>query len=478
MAVQSQTTPPPADLKAFRERYGPVALAIGMVGLSFLALLIINRSDLMFPLWSSIAFPVLAAAPFVVIGMRIPWQLKLFLALLVGLIMIPYLGLEDSFYLELATQIAIFGCLALGLNIVVGFAGLLDLGYVAFFAVGAYLWGVFSSQADTLFKQSHALAAPDLFYPFLFVAIAAAGVTGILLGLPVLRLRGDYLAIVTLGFGEMTRILISNLSNISGDPSTQINITNGAQGLYGIADPPLPQIAFDALRGVSGALNIHVNNPTALTYQYFFYFLALVIGGAAVIMAARLDNSPIGRAWTAIREDETAAIAMGVPLVRMKLMAFATGAAFAGAMGVVFAAKQTFVSPETFSFEQSIFALAIVIVGGMGNIRGVLLGAVVVTLLNIQVLTNLSLLINNFKNNLDQIAPFLRPIIQGWPTQLELAKYQRLVFGALLVVMMIFRPTGILPARRRQLEIQEALGKDEGIEGGHTPPTKQEAANA
>jgi branched-chain amino acid transport system permease protein len=162
----------------------------------------------------------------------------------------------------------------------------------------------------------------------------------------------------------------------------------------------------------------------------------------------------------------------------MKLMAFATGAAFAGAMGVVFAAKQTFVSPETFSFEQSIFALAIVIVGGMGNIRGVLLGATVVTLLNIQVLTNLSLLINNFKNNLDQIAPLFRPIIQGWPSQLELAKYQRLVFGALLVVMMIFRPTGILPARRRQLEIQEALGKQGGGEDMPAQPVTQETANA
>jgi branched-chain amino acid transport system permease protein len=247
---------------------------------------------------------------------------------------------------------------------------------------------------------------------------------------------------------------VSNLSNISSDPAVKINITNGAQGLFGIKDPPLPQFFIDMVASAARGLNLPVNNEAALAYQFYFYFLVLVVCGIAIILAARMDNSPIGRAWTAIREDETAAIAMGVPLVRMKLLAFAIGASFAGAMGVIYAAKQTFVSPESFSFNQSIFILAIVIVGGMGSIRGVILGAAVVTLLNLQVLKNFSILISSFRSNLDQLPGFLQPIIEGWPVQLDPARYERLVFGLLLALMMIFRPAGILPASRRKLELQ------------------------
>jgi branched-chain amino acid transport system permease protein len=175
-----------------------------------------------------------------------------------------------------------------------------------------------------------------------------------------------------------------------------------------------------------------------------------------IVIARRLDNSPIGRAWTAIREDEVAAIAMGVPLVRMKLLAFATGAAFAGAIGVLYAAKQTFVSPESFSFIQSISILAMVIVGGLGGIRGVILGAMCVTLLNLHVLTNLSLQINSLKQ-VNFVVPIINFHITDWPTQLEPAKYQRFVFGMLLVLMMIFRPSGLLPEPRRKLEMNKHL---------------------
>lgn len=448
MAVSSQAKP--SQPISFR----PLIIALVIMFVATGILLTINRGMLLFPLWSAIAFPALIITPFAMMGMKIPNNVKALVLVVTILLIIPFLGIEDTFYLELATQIGIFAAMALGLNIVVGFAGLLDLGYIAFFAVGAYLWGVFTSDADIITKINGWQANSAQFYIFLFGGVAMAALFGILLGLPVLRLKGDYLAIVTLGFGEVIRVLVSNLSNVSSDPNIKINITNGAQGLFGIKDPPLPQFFIDLVVSTAKGLGIPVSNGSALAYQYYFYFLVLLLCGIAIIIATRLDNSPIGRAWTAIREDETAAIAMGVPLVRMKLLAFATGASFAGAMGVIYAAKQTFVSPESFSFNQSIFILAIVIVGGMGSIRGVILGAVVVTLLNLQVLKNFSILISSFRSNLDQLPGFLQPIIAGWPVQLDPARYERLVFGLLLALMMIFRPAGILPASRRQHELQ------------------------
>jgi branched-chain amino acid transport system permease protein len=445
-------------LLAFLRKHGWIT-AIVYLAVIFFALLHIDRSMTLFPLWSSIAFPILAVSPFVILALNMPGKVKLFLILLVVLVLLPRLGLEDSFYLELCIQIGIFAVLALGLNIVVGFAGLLDLGYVAFFAVGAYFWGIFASrQAQTVIAKSNALASPEAFYLFIFGGIALAAIAGILLGLPVLRLRGDYLAIVTLGFGEMIRVLVNNLNNVSSDPKVTINITNGPSGLPGIASPPLPPFMQSALEGITSLLGIQVNNAQALTYQLYFYLLVLFVGAIVIVIVARLDNSPIGRAWTAIREDETAAIAMGVPLVRMKLTAFAMGASFAGAMGVIYAAKQTFVSPDSFSFIQSIFILAVVIVGGMGSIRGVILGSVVVTLMNLQLLPNMSQLINTMKNQ-NWVIPIINFPMRDWPVQLELAKYQRFVFGLLLILMMLFRPAGILPASRRKMELDARMGK-------------------
>ncbi|MEP7284732.1 MAG: branched-chain amino acid ABC transporter permease [Chloroflexota bacterium] len=470
MATQEQPRPlNPVQSLAVRQ---PVIAGVLFIAIATGILLIITRQQLLFPFWSSIAFPMLAVSPFIVFALKIPTRIKLLLVLVVILLIIPYLGLKDSFYLELAVQIGIFAAMAMGLNIVVGFAGLLDLGYIAFFAVGAYLWGIFASkEGDTYINQIHAVTTPESFYLFLFGGIALAAIAGILLGLPVLRLKGDYLAIVTLGFGEMIRVLVSNLSNISSDPTITINITNGAQGLSGIASPPLPQFVFDAVGGIANLLGIKIGNIEGITYQFFFYFLVLFIGLIAALIAARLDNSPIGRAWTAIREDEIAARAMGVPLVRMKLLAFATGASFAGAMGVIYAAKQTFVSPESFSFNQSIFILVIVIVGGMGSIRGVVLGAVAVTLLNLQILPNLSLLLNSFKNS-NEVSASVQNFFKSIPSQLEPAKYQRFVFGILLVLMMIYRPAGILPASRRKLEIDEQMGKakDEALPRSDVEP--------
>ncbi|MEZ4666977.1 MAG: branched-chain amino acid ABC transporter permease [Anaerolineae bacterium] len=408
-------------------------------------------------------------------------------------------------------QICIFAGLALGLNIVVGFAGLLDLGYIAFFAVGAYLWAMFTAPVETYFKINNMLVPSNYFFLFMIIGVVVAAVVGILLGLPVLRLRGDYLAIVTLGFGEMIRILAQNSDSVGFPP---INFTNGSQGLNNVARPQVPQFFYDFVNQVARIHEVPANNLQPVTQQLLFYFIAIAVIVIILVIARSLENSPIGRAWTAIREDEVAAIAMGVPLVRMKLLAFAMGASFAGAIGVIYAAKQTFVSPESFSLIQSISILAMVIVGGIGSIRGVLLGACVVTLLNLQVLKNLSLQINAWRNA-DAVLPNAALIvvavivavlfllwartklrnymranqpnfqryqslaaatiialigigivifalqagdfhIRDWPTQLEPAKYERLVFGLLLILMMIFRPAGLLPEGRRQLEMTQA----------------------
>jgi branched-chain amino acid transport system permease protein len=363
------------------------------------------------------------------------WLKALLAAVTLGVVM-PVLGSINGYYLEIAIQVCIFVALALGLNIVVGLAGLLDLGYVAFFAVGAYTWAIFGSpQANQIFGGTVFPLSPIWFFVFLVLGVLVAAAAGILLGLPVLRLHGDYLAIVTLGFGEVIRVLANNLDK-------PINITNGPKGITPISRPP---IFFEGqLRG----LGIDPN-PNVI-YPLYLYFLVLLIVGVTVLVNRRLENSHIGRAWEAIREDQTAAQAMGVPLVRMKLLAFACGASFAGAVGVVFAAKQVFINPESFTFMESIGVLAMVILGGMGSIPGAILGATVVTVLNLQVLKGLSLWLNELRNAGVEILGFN---LANLPSQLEPAKYERMVFGLILVLMMIFRPQGILPARRRHREL-------------------------
>jgi branched-chain amino acid transport system permease protein len=275
---------------------------------------------------------------------------------------------------------------------------------------------------------------------------------------------------------------------------------------------------------------LSVANVTPLSQQLLFYVIAIIIVVVVILVARRLENSPIGRAWTAIREDEVAAIAMGVPLVRMKLLAFATGASFAGAIGVLYGAKQTFVSPESFSLIQSISILAMVIVGGIGGIRGALFGACVVTVLNLQVLKNVSLQINAWKN-IDAVLPSPLPMIlllllagvilfftlrrfqqwskklegwvwralplllaallvmvafsvgdfklRDWPNQLEVAKYERLIFGVLLIVMMIFRPAGLIPEPRRRMELLAAKEEESGLplDDAAVPPAGADSEN-
>jgi branched-chain amino acid transport system permease protein len=371
---------------------------------------------------SVLAFLLFQGSLLVIYLAAIPRWLRWALLAVALLVMMPLIGAYNGYYLEVATQVGIFVALALGLNIVVGLAGLLDLGYVAFYAVGAYSWAIFGSpQANVVFGGGFPLA-PGWFYVFLGVGLAVAALTGVLLGLPVLRLRGDYLAIVTLGFGEVIRVLANNLDK-------PINLTNGPKGITPISRPPA---------------------PFGVPYAEYFYFLVLLIVVVVILVNRRLEDSHIGRAWEAIREDELAAQAMGVPLVRMKLLAFACGASFAGVMGVVFSAKQVFINPESFTFLESIGVLAMVILGGMGSIPGAVLGATVVTVLNLQVLKGLSLWLNELKNAGVTILGYS---LADLPTQLEPAKYERMIFGMILVLMMIFRPQGILPARRRQREL-------------------------
>jgi len=387
-----------------------------------IALLIVSGAMVaVFPR-SILAFLVFQGSLVAIYVARIPAWLRTLLLGTALLVMMPVIGAWNGYYLEVATQVGIFVALALGLNIVVGLAGLLDLGYVAFFAVGAYTWAIVGSPHGNVVFGGGFPLSPWAFYLFLVVGLLVAAGTGILLGLPVLRLRGDYLAIVTLGFGEVIRVLANNLDK-------PINLTNGPKGITPIGRPPVPPF---------------------LSYSEGFYFLVLLIVIVVILVNRRLEDSHIGRAWEAMREDELAAQAMGVPLVRSKLLAFACGASFAGVMGVVFSAKQLFINPESFTFLESIGVLAMVILGGMGSIPGAVVGATVVTVLNLQVLKGFSLWLNELKN---ADVTVLGYNLANLPTQLEPAKYERMVFGIILVVMMIVRPQGLFPARRRQREL-------------------------
>jgi branched-chain amino acid transport system permease protein len=388
-----------------------------------------------------VSFWLFLAAVYVSYTLATGRKFKTVLFAVVLLVVMPILGLRNIFYLELAFQISVFAALALGLNIVVGFAGLLDLGYVAFYAVGAYLWGFFGSQQPFLLNAIPGTAPPNTpfflpanaFYLFMILGIGVAALTGLLLGTPVLRLRGDYLAIVTLGFGEVIRVLANNLDK-------PINLTNGPQGISPIQRPPIPESVQQALNLL---LSPFVGHSISLAefYNLFFYLLTLGVVGVIIVVTQRLDDSRTGRAWAALRDDELAAVSMGVPKTRLKLMAFAAGASFAGIMGVIMAANRTFVSPESFSFMQSIGVLSMVILGGIGSIPGVIVGAAVVQLLTLQVLPGISLVLGSMR---------------GFNPVLDPTKYQRMIFGLILVVMMIYRPAGLIPAARRKRELERA----------------------
>jgi branched-chain amino acid transport system permease protein len=300
--------------------------------------------------------------------------------------------------------------LALGLNIVVGYAGLLDLGYIAFYAVGAYLYALLASPHFGLHWPVWAILPMG--------AMLAAGF-GVLLGAPTLKLRGDYLAIVTLGFGEIIRIFLTNLN-------TPINITNGPQGVSLIDPITIGGFSLGETHSLLG-----ITLPSTYTYYYLFLGLTLAI----VFISIRLQDSRIGRAWVAIREDEVAAAAMGINTRNVKLLAFAMGASFAGVSGGLFAGFQGFISPESFTLFESVIVLCMIVLGGMGNIAGVVLGALLITVFPEAL---------RYLGELQQLL-FGRVLVD--PNDLRL-----LVFGLALVIVMLFRPAGLLPSVRRRRE--------------------------
>ncbi|GED60254.1 branched-chain amino acid ABC transporter permease [Brevibacillus formosus] len=351
-------------------------------------------------------------------------SIKMAIGAIVLLLIIPLVAGENRYYMEVASQVGIYVAMALGLNIVVGFAGLLDLGYVAFFAAGAYAYAIFStSQANEFIAGNLFPLSGEWFWPFLIVGLIVAAVFGILLGLPVLRVKGDYLAIVTLGFGEIIRIVFNNLDK-------PINITNGPQGITPIPSPEL--------------FGIKMGTP------FYFYFIVLFVIAFIVLANIRFEHSRLGRAWIAVREDELAAQSMGISLLNTKLAAFALGASFAGVVGVIFAAKQTFIDPTSFTLMESIGILVMVILGGSGSIPGVVLGAAFVTILQVQLLKEFS----NFLHSLQNAG------IISLPNQLDPSKFQRLIFGIMLILVALYRPNGLIPAKRKKNDL-DAIKKSE-----------------
>jgi branched-chain amino acid transport system permease protein len=330
-----------------------------------------------------------------------PVRWTVYVVLIIGALLLPFSKLgpimspDSDWPTILFYPIGVFVLLSIGLNVVVGYAGLLDLGYVAFWAIGAY-W---MAELATRYHWN--------FWDILPVGIGMAAVSGVILGAPTLRLRGDYLAIVTLGFGEIVRKIAENSTYLGG-----------TRGVNNIPHPPSKQDG-----PVIGG--IEILKWTIVDARPFYYLLVLLIV-VAVIFVKRLEKSRVGRAWSAIREDEDAAELMGVPTFKYKLLAFAIGAAVGGSAGVMWASKVSFMSPDEFPFLLSATILAAVVLGGAGNLSGVMFGAFLVAWLPERART--------------------------------LQNYRDLAFGAVLVLMMALRPEGLIPSRRRKAEMSEGTG--------------------
>ncbi len=344
-----------------------------------------------------------------------------FLAAALGLIVFPLLlQFVGDAWVRIAAFALLYIMLALGLNIVVGLAGLLDLGYIAFYAVGAYMFALLASTQLTDNFDTLGALFPHGFDVSMWLVIplgaGLAALFGIVLGTPVLKLRGDYLAIVTLGFGEIIRIFVNNLN-------APVNITNGPQGISGIHGVRL--FGWHLNRNVSlGSYTI--NSVT----EYYWLFLALVT--LTVIICYRLQDSRIGRAWMAMREDEIAAKAMGINTRNMKLLAFSMGATFGGVAGVMFAAFQGFVSPESFSLMESVNVLAMVVIGGMGNIPGVILGAVLLSVLP-EALRYLGFISDWQQAHFGHV-------------YIDSGILRQLIYSLSMILIMLVRPKGLWPA--------------------------------
>ena len=379
-------------------------------------------------------------------------KLVVFLLAALGMLVLPLiLQYFGNAWVRIADLALLYIMLALGLNIVVGYAGLLDLGYVAFYAVGAYLFGLLASPhlIDT-FPAIAATFPNGLHLPrwaVIPIAAALAGLVGMLLGYPLLKLRGDYLAIVTLGFGEIIRIFMNNLD-------APVNITNGPKGI-GQIDPV-------TVFGYPLSKAIHIGGFTIESVSLYYYlFLILVV--FTVVICYRLQDSRIGRAWMAIREDQTAAQAMGLNTRNLKLLAFGMGATFGGISGAMFASFQGFVSPESFSLMESIMIVAMVVLGGLGHLPGVILGAV---------------LLSALPEVLRYVAHPLQAMTDG---RLDPAILRQLLIALAMISVMLLRPRGLWPSPEHGQGKSQADRHADGIRpdtAQQNPPGVDSASDA
>jgi branched-chain amino acid transport system permease protein len=372
-------------------------------------------------------------------------------------LLIENVGFLDSLFvgrlgidMDTAFQMAVYTMLALGLNIVVGYAGLLDLGYVAFYALGAYTlgWfgsGLFSGQ-NIHFLDVGNNAIPGIHLSF-WVVVPLAGlvcaIAGIIIGWPTLRLRGDYLAIVTLGFGEIIPDVFRNGDDIAGR-----NLTNGVRGITQLDRPGFGESLNNATGGFFP--DRYSSLPSELKPWFYTILLMCLI---TIFINLRLRDSKLGRAWIAVREDEIAASAMGVPLMRTKLWAYAIGGVFGGLAGSIYGSFINGIFPTSFSFQISVIVLVMVIVGGMGNIWGVIVGASLIAWLNFIGLQKIGNLVNEG--------------IPGTGHDIDITKYKYGLFGVLLILMMLFRPEGIIPSERRKAEFREGEGEASLYDAAH-----------
>jgi branched-chain amino acid transport system permease protein len=365
-------------------------------------------------------------------GRVTPLKFTLYSVLAIAVVVTPlaFEGYGWLFVPHIMALIGLYVMLALGLNIVVGFAGLLDLGYIAFYAIGAYAGVIVGAWA---FARAPVLG-PWVYFLMIPVAAAAAAITGLVLGTPVLRLRGDYLAIVTLGFGEIVRIIITN---------NAFGITNGAAGLPRAGQFIPSPVGLDWLQN-----NVYVpiralgaNFVLRFDNNIYWYYVIVLLCLLTIFVVRRLDQSRLGRSWAALREDEVAAASMGVSITQTKLWAFSLGALWGGVAGLTFANFQQFVSPESFTFMESVFVVCTIVIGGMGSIPGAIVGAVII----------------------QGVPAFIQGLaaagkLQGLgidpSTATVIANYRFLVFGLFMVVMMAWRPQGLLPSKRRAAELK------------------------
>jgi branched-chain amino acid transport system permease protein len=372
------------------------------------------------------------------------------LAVIVLIVSYPLWAVEEPFSnlfvdqlgmdMDTVFQMAVYVMLALGLNIVVGYAGLLDLGYVAFYALGAYALGWFGSSLfsgqNIHFLDVGNKEIPGIHLSFWVVVPLAgliAAIAGIIIGWPTLRLRGDYLAIVTLGFGEIIPDVFRNGDDIAGH-----NLTNGVRGLTQLDRPGFGTTLNDATGGILP--DRYSSLPDELKPWFYTILIMCLI---TIFVNLRLRDSKMGRAWIAVREDEVAASAMGVPLMRTKLWAYAIGGIFGGLAGSIYGSFINGIFPTSFSFQISIIVLVMVIVGGMGNIWGVIVGASAIAWLNFTGLGKIGGWIND---GVDAV---------GVDYAIDVPKYKFGVFGVMLILMMLFRPEGLIPSARRRAEFKE-----------------------